>query len=1200
MSRDHEAGGRDARDRGESAGGDPDATASLATPSAQARAQLVDGLAETLAAPAGACADRSSSNDPDATLTLDPRRVVPSPAVPDFPIAGGDRYQGIRFLGQGGMGKVFLARDLRLHREVAIKFVRSDDPAHIARLLSEARAQARVDHERICKVYEVGEAAGEVYIAMQYIAGETLGALARELTVEQKVMVLRDAALGIHEAHRAGIIHRDLKPGNIMVERSDDGRLRPFVMDFGLARSFSEGATETGTVLGTPHYMAPEQARGEVQSLDRRADVYSLGATLYTLLTGQASVPGENALEVLSNIATTEPRALRALDPNIPADLEAIALKCLEKERSARYDSARALAEDLDRFLRGDPVEARPTGASYRLRKRLAKHRGLVMAAAVAGALIVTALGWGISARREAADRARLAQRFTELVERIESQARYSALSPLHDIRGDQAAIRARMAELSAEIDRGGPLAVGPGHYALGRGYLALGDEARARELLESAWAHGYREPRAAYALALVTGQLYAEQLREVERIEQKERREEMRRAIELRYRDPALAYLKQSEGAEVASADYVAALVAFYEGRHEDALARLDALGAGLPWFYEAPELRGDVLQARAARRWNEGDREGALADFEAGRKAYAAAAAIGESAPPVHEALGELEYAAMRMELYGQGDVKPRFERGEEATRRALVAQPDHYESRVLLASFYRRFAEHEADAGAKVDELLAKAIAAAEGAVALDPARPRARMELARSHYQAGSYHQERNEDPRADLQKAVDIFAGVAPADRDYDYHLYLGLVHQTWADYEDQAGLDALEKRGQTIDDYLAATHLDERQLPAWINLATTYFTRASQPRAADADGDLGRALAALDRARALNPKHVVPYFYGGEVHALLAQRAWAHGRDPRPELEKALADYQQGLTINATMWHLHSGAGQVLVDLARVAWDGGQDPEPLLRRALAEREQAVASAPEQGLAHHNLGDTLLQRARWELARGADPEASARAALASLQRAASLSPELAAPWAGLGATHALLAQREIDRRRDPRAALAQADEALQRALKLGPRDVEVHLHLGEARALAARDRAARREAKDSDFEGAAEEVEKAIALAPEQGEHRLSLGAVCAAWAAWKKSAGADPAPVLRRGLDQVKQALAARPTWAEARALRARLILAGAQAAEGPAGAREQAARAAEDFSAALAANPLLEPTYGAEAALARRLAASP
>ena len=434
-----------------------------------ARGHLTEGSYRSLFAEAmNDPAWYASTQDPSArTYSMAaPPRTSEEPA---FPVAAWDRYTSVRFLGQGGMGKVFLAIDTRLHREVAIKFVRSDDADHVRRLITEARTQARVRHERVCEVYEVGEVEGKVYIAMQYIEGKPLGALAGDLTLEQKVMMVRGAAEGIHEAHRAGIIHRDVKPSNIMVERGDDGELRPYVMDFGLARSAQEaGATVTGTVLGTPHYMPPEQAQGAATQLDRRADIYSLGATLYHLVTGKPPVPGKTPAEVIHNLITQEPRPLRAIDPDIPIDLEAIVLKCLERERLARYDSARTLAEDLDRFLDGEPVQARPAGAWYRMRKRLAKHRRLVAAGALAIAALAAALGWGIKTAGEAAERGTLARRFTVMAERIDAMARYAALSPLHDTRGDRAEIRAKMDQVEDEIRRAGAIAEAPGttHWA--------------------------------------------------------------------------------------------------------------------------------------------------------------------------------------------------------------------------------------------------------------------------------------------------------------------------------------------------------------------------------------------------------------------------------------------------------------------------------------------------------------------------------------------------------------------------------------------------------------------------------------------------------------------------------------------------------------------------------------------------------------
>jgi serine/threonine-protein kinase len=1096
------------------------------------------------------------------------------------------------------MGKVFLARDVRLQRDVAIKFVHGDDPASLSRLVSEARAQARVSHERVCKVFEVGEVQGEVYIAMQFIDGEPLGAVKDRISVEQKARLLQGAALGLHEAHRQGIVHRDIKPANIMVVHTEDGNLQPFVMDFGVARTRSGGATQTGTVLGTPHYMAPEQARGEVSRLDRRADVYSLGATLYAVLTGQPPIPGDSALDVMARIATEEPRAPRALDPDIPVDLEAIVVKCLEKDRSARYDSARALAEDLDRFLAGEPVAARPAGAWYRLRKRIRKHRRAVAASSVALLAVLSAVGFGLSARAEAATRERLARRFTTLVEHVEATARYSALSPLHDVREDQAAIRAKMDELEDEIRRAGPPAAGPGSYALGRGYLALGEEGKAREALEAAWRHGFREPRAAYALALAMGHLYQEGLHAVQRISDKDRREAERRKIEQQYRDPALAYLKQSAGADVPSAEYVAALVAFYEGRYEEALQQLDAIGGGLPWFYEAPALRGDVLEARAARRWDGGDREGAHADFEAGRKAYAAAAAIGESAPAVHEALGELEYAALQMEIYGQGEAEGPFTRGVAATARALAALPDRYGSLVLEASFFRSLATYRSDRGGAVDDLLPKAVADAERAVEIAPRQPAARLELGRIYLRWADDRQRKYQDPREQLRRSVEAFEGIAPEDRDLDYYGSLGLSFKIWADYEDSISADAEANRGKAIDAYTKALQLDDHALSVIVNLGINHYMRGSQPRAKDPEGDLGRAIAALDTAIAQNPKDIVAYYTEGEAYRARAEHRQTHGGDPRPDFARARERYEQGLAINPKLSYLHIAAGQLLHDEARQAWDEGKDPDIVLEQARAAFARAIAAAPVQGYAYSNLGQSFCIEAELDRTRGRDPTPAALAAVAAAGEALQRVPSHPRFRAILAKARAILAARALEQGQDPGPLLDEASAAIRRSLETKPNDYVALLSLGQVKATRARFRAGRRQGRAEDFEAAAEAFRKAVAAMPGNPEARLGFGHFCRAWASWATEAGQDAAGPLREGLALADGLLAARPGWPDALALRASLVLVEAEGSARPEERRALAASAAADLGAALAQNPNLEKAWGGAAGRARELAA--
>ena len=1087
--------------------------------------------------------DRDDGPGPRSTDdTLPPGGAPPSVVDgPAFPVPYWERYRPVRFLGQGGMGRVFLAQDVRLHRDVALKFVRDEDAELSRRFVSEARAQARVDHENVCRVYEVGEVQGRAYIAMQYVAGQPLHALAGVLTVEQKALVLRDAALGVHAAHRAGLVHRDLKPSNILVERTDAGTLHPYVMDFGLARDWtgSEGFTATGTVLGTPQYMAPEQARGEVTNLDRRADLYSLGATLYHLLTGEPPVPGANGLEVLSRVATHEPRPLRELAPHVPADLEAIVLKCLEKERSRRYDSARALADDLERFLDGERVLAR-TGPAYRVRKWMARHRLAVVVASVVGLAAVGVVGQGMLARREVSRREALTRRFTEGVERIEAQARYSGQAPLHDTRPDREALKTRMRDIETAMREAGAVAEGPGRYALGRGFLALGDEEAALKNLEAAWAEGNHEPRVAYALALVLGHRYQRERLEADRIPDAAQREAKRQEAQTRSRDPALTFLRQGQGAEVAAPEYADALRAFYEDRFEDALKSLDALGTRLPWFHEASLLRGDILLARAVRHSLASERDAAHADLEAGRQAYDTAASIGRSVPAVYRARAELEQEALLLELSGKGDVQPAYLRGLEAVSRARLAAPDEADTWVLEARLHRRVAQHRVNNGGEVEPLLTSTIEAAKEAQRLAPDKVEARHALAMGWWQWARYRQNRNEDAREQLQASVSAFESIPASARDYDFHLDLGLVFKVWADSEDGRGGDSLPFRAKAIESYRQALALDAKRPDAWINLGTAYVNRANHPRAPSPDADLEEARTALERASTIDPGHVVPWFYLGDVHRTLALRLRDHGGDAGPGLARALEAYRQGVAINPRLPPLQNGVGTVLLDQAREAWDRGDAPGPLLDEAERAFTQAIAIAPSVGFAHNNLGEVRAWRATWKLLRGEDPTASAKEAQAALQQATTLLPGLAQPWANLGQVHQTLAAFALKQRRDPKPDTAHATEALERALKLNPKLAQAWRWQGETQAVEARWGTA----SDEAFELAARSFQKALELEPENLEQRLAFGAFLREWADWRERTGKDARARLQEGLSLTEALLTARPGWRDANGLR--------------------------------------------------------
>ena len=311
---------------------------------------------------------------------------------PQAKLPQSERYEVIALLGSGGMGKVYRAYDRKLKRSVALKFLHGADAALENRFLEEAQSQARVDHAGVCKVYEVGRIGEDPYIAMQFINGQTLGEEAARLSWREQVAALAEISQAVHAAHKLGLVHRDIKPANILIERADS--IKPFITDFGLARDLATpGNTVQGTLMGTPQYMAPEQARGDHAQIDARTDVYGLGATLYDTLAGRPPFQGETNLQTLYKMMHEEPQLLRALAPALPPELESVVMKCLEKEPARRYQTARALAEDLQRVLDGEPVLARPVGPLRRGLRTVRKHKALTAALA---ALLVLAIPAGL------------------------------------------------------------------------------------------------------------------------------------------------------------------------------------------------------------------------------------------------------------------------------------------------------------------------------------------------------------------------------------------------------------------------------------------------------------------------------------------------------------------------------------------------------------------------------------------------------------------------------------------------------------------------------------------------------------------------------------------------------------------------------------------------------------------------------------
>ncbi len=356
---------------------------------------------QPIGAPTGRALPAPAPMTPIDSATI--RAVADAEADPEARLG---RYVLLDELGRGGMGVVYRGWDPGLRRVVAIKMIlggaEGPSPKIVARFVREARATARLRHPGIVSVHEVGEANGRPFIVMEFIDGCTLEdqmerAGSAGMGRRDVARIVEEVAHALHHAHGEGVIHRDVKPQNVLI---DAARGRAHLTDFGAARDLGEEhgkLTITGQIVGTPLYMSPEQARGHHEGTGPRSDVWSLGALLYHALVGRPPFEGTGIIDLLPKIYREDPDPLRRVDPSVHADLETIALTCLEKDPARRYRSADALAKDLGRFLAGEPIEARPIGRRQRWRRWAARNRAQAVTLAVASVLIAALVVAGIA-----------------------------------------------------------------------------------------------------------------------------------------------------------------------------------------------------------------------------------------------------------------------------------------------------------------------------------------------------------------------------------------------------------------------------------------------------------------------------------------------------------------------------------------------------------------------------------------------------------------------------------------------------------------------------------------------------------------------------------------------------------------------------------------------------------------------------------
>ncbi|MDC3957470.1 serine/threonine-protein kinase [Polyangium jinanense] len=997
---------------------------------------------------------------------------------PSVPVVLRSRFEGLVLLGRGGMGSVYRARDKQLGRDVALKFLHASDAETNRKLLREARSQARLEHENACKVYEAAALGDRPYIVMQYIDGDPLDVASARMTLEEKVRVMLQVSAALHVAHRLGIIHRDVKPHNIMVERGEDGACKPYITDFGIARDIREASPSTTcSFAGTPGYMAPEQAEGDPHALDRRTDVYALGATLYDLLAGRPPFEG-NLMEVLQSLLLDEPTPLRKVRPELPEDLEAVVMKCLEREPGRRYESARAFGDDLARFLDGVPVKARRASLGYVLWKTARRHKARV---ALGAALVVTAavlLVLWFGERRAAAERTAIARELGEDVKEMELFLRHAQVMPLHDIERERDIVRQRLRGIERRMTLLGPAAEGPGHDALGRGFLALHEPEEALSHLRHAYDAGYTQPALWYAMGLALVELHQKALEETKRIQDHERRDARIASLAAEYKEPALAHLRASLGARFESPAFVEGLIALHEGKNDVALEKAREAFRQSPWLHEAKKLEGDALFAEGSRFRRDAafDLDRMMLAFEPAAAAYAAAAEIARSDPAIHEAECELWIQVVLASDARPALLRPSFEKARRACDRAIAADAQRSSARLEMALLHSIFAFRTVH-GPETTEpepIIREAITRAEDAA-------RVRADDAMAHYLVGAAHRTK---------------------------FLYLM-----------SRGLDAREAMGRAVAAYEEAIRLDPGFLWPYNEVCSSYAERAriEASRGVDPGASVERAVARCDEAIARDPSFTYPAINKALAFFRRAQYLAWQGRSPESAVASALASAAAVHETNA-LDSANLSAWALWIE-ATHAEGAGRDPRPSLERAAGFVREMERLGPPSA-SREIQGLLAMTEASWLVGQGKDPTAALGTARASFRALVA-----AAPWDADARLNEARVKRldlrwAVSKGRADAAAFEDAIEPLRRLLAEERADPHLYQTLAELHELRAGWLAARNQPADRDLASGIALCDAALARNPRMATALATKGALRLAQA---RASGDEEAATHGRG-----------------------------------------------------------------------------
>jgi serine/threonine-protein kinase len=822
-------------------------------------------------------------------------------------------------LGHGGAAIVWRAWDLELRRWVAIKVPSwpVDSLERRERFRREAQAAARLTHPSIVPVHRVAEDQGRPYIVMQLVEGRTLAEL--RLPLDKAVRVMETVARAVGYAHEQGVLHRDLKPGNMMLDRQG----RVWIFDFGLAHLFEDERklTATGAVTGTASYMSPEQARGQPGARQASADIYSLGATLYELVTGRPPFEGDTFVEILDRVVRIDPVPPRRLVPRLPRDLDTIILKALEKDPGRRYRTAEDFAEDLRRYADGERIVARQAGRLGQIYRSIRKNPVIAFLSVVGSGAILAAgvlLIRGFEQSRQIdRERERTAIEKTVALRTMREMARLSldaALKlrrsgdtehmrdflPVLESAYEKAAVRAELAEVD---------------YLMGRMHRALLDDTRALAYQERALGRDPLYAPALYERIVLLSEKHSRDLRRAYDAEQERGKNqvsspELIQLQETILRDCALLEkptdpIQASDLPRITPANAVAArgILAYHQGRYDEARARLNEAVRLDPLIEEAWSAlaRAAVGQSRRApdaasreRLWEE-----ALAFYTD---------ALEQDRGYLPHLLGRSELTLIRGKtIFSAGrDPDPDFAAAEEDLRRAIRLYGSRAEPWRRRGDVRTSRANLLVDRGQDPTSVLATAEADFHEALKREPTSAETWMRRGMAWMVSATYRINSGEDPLADLAAAEDHLGQANRIDPlNAEAWMRRGMIQYDRAVFQKEQGQDPFPELERSQEKLTRAAELNPGYSKTWIRRARALIQRSrwNLDQGMDPSADLDAAEKDLDRALRIDRSLEEAWMRKGILETVRASRRLTVAGDATPMLSAAKEHFDAALAI---------------------------------------------------------------------------------------------------------------------------------------------------------------------------------------------------------------------------------------------------------------------------------------------------------